>query len=251
MHSDLVRAFDTGLRTGILPLGVSAKVPDETARRFDVYRNTVAYTLSEALARRFPVIQRLVGPEFFAALAQAYLQDNRPRSPVLLEWGDSFAGYLSEFPPLANYPYMADVARIEFARGQAFHAADCPPANAADIASLDPDTMGLALHPALRVLHLDHPAVSIWAANQPGQATPQVSAQGPQIALIFRDRDFNVPVAAITRGDATMITALQAGAALTDSALAAQAIDPDHDPHALIRQLFLAGTICARKEMTP
>lgn len=218
-------AFRTALRDGTLPPGVTAANPTEAARRFAVYRNNVSVSLCQALGRRFPVIERLVGTEFFAALARAYVSADPPPSPVLLEWGAGFAGFLSGFPPLSGWPYLADVARIEYARGIAFHAADAAPVDPAMLAGANPETLRLTLHPSVVVLRLSHPAVAIWARNQP-DATPAPVPSGPQIALILRTPSYAVPVEAITPAEAALIEALQAGATLAQAA----ATDPDHDP---------------------
>ena len=154
-HRDFIAAFDASLKGATLPSGVTACAPDEAERRFAVYRNNVASSLTEALARRYPVIQRLVGAEFFAAMARVYAEVRRPRSPVLLEWGDSFPDFLAGFPPLEAYPYMADVAAVEFARGVAFHAADAPPAAPEVFSGADPSQLRLRLHPSVQVLRLN------------------------------------------------------------------------------------------------
>lgn len=87
---DVFTAFDAGLKGAALPPGVTSTAPDETMRRFAVYRNNVTVSLTEALAKRFPVILRLVGEAFFAAMARTYAESHRPASPVLLEWGKAF-----------------------------------------------------------------------------------------------------------------------------------------------------------------
>ena len=233
-------AFRAALGGAPLPPGLIADQPD-AARRLAVYRNNVAVSLAQALAARFPVIQRLVGPAFFAPLARAYLAQDPPRSPVLAEWGAGFAAFLAGFPPLAAWPYMADVARIEEARGRAFHAADAAPLapaalSPAALEGADPGRLRLALHPSVTLLRLDHPAVAIWAANQPG-ATPAPLPQGPQIALILRDPAFDVPVEAIEPADAALIEALQQGAPL------ARAVPPGHDPTPRLVALMRQGAI--------
>ncbi len=86
----LTGAFRAGLSSGGLPAGVTARRADETSRRFAVYRNNVVHSLTEALKRRFPVVERLVGPEFFRALAPLYLAADPPSSPVLIRWGAGF-----------------------------------------------------------------------------------------------------------------------------------------------------------------
>lgn len=144
-HRDLTAGFADGLSSGRLPPGLAGA---EAERRFAVYRNNVAVGLGQALGRRFPAIRRLVGEAYFQALTRAFAAAP-PSSPVLLAWGERFPAFLAGFPPLAGYPYLADVARIEWARGLAFHAADRVPLTAEALAALlaDPGTARLALHP--------------------------------------------------------------------------------------------------------
>ncbi len=249
-YPDLVSAFATGLVDGDLPPGLTARIPQEAARRFAVYRNNVAISLTDALAKRFPVIERLVGHEFFAAMGRVYLDANRPKSPVLLEWGDTFPEFLADFPPLADYPYMADVARVELARGHAFHAADASPI-APDIlmsAASDPENARLGLHPSVQILHLSYPAVSIWAANQTGANGKSATLTGPEIALILRDTGYQVPVVAIRAGDAALIDALQNGRTLLLAAELAAFAQAKHDPQPLLVRLMQAGAITLPKE---
>lgn len=243
-HPDLVRGFASGLASGTLPSGLTAQAPEETARRFAVYRNNVAVSLASALSARFPVIERLVGAAFFAGMGQIYLVQHRPKSPVLHEWGESFPRFLADFPPLAAYPYMADVARIELARGRAYHAADAAPIAAPDLiaAAADPGSARLGLHPSVQVLRLATSAVSIWAANQPG-AGVMTLPQGPEIALILRDPAFDVPVTLLAPGDAALITALQQGLTLLQAAQAAAEAQPQHDPQPILIRLMQAGAI--------
>ncbi len=249
-YPDLVSAFATGLIDGDLPSGLTARMPDEAARRFAVYRNNVATGLSDALAKRFPVIQRLVGDDFFRAMGRVYQDAHRPKSPVLLEWGDTFPSFLAEFPPLADYPYMADVARIEVARGRAYHAADANPI-ARDlliVGAADPENAQFGLHPSVQVLRLSHPAVSIWAANQPGANGQCPTLAGEEIALILRDTGYQVPVIAIGVGDATLINALQDGQTLLIAAKLAAFADAGHDPQPILVRLMQAGAITLPKE---
>lgn len=247
-HPEFTTAFDAGLKGAPLPPGAMAIAPKEVEQRFAVYRNNVAASLTQALAKRFPVIQRLVGESFFIAMARVYSEEHRPDSPVLLEWGGSFPAFLAGFPPLSDYPYMADVARIEIARGVAFHAADASSARADSLVGADPSQLKVQLHPSLQVLRLDHAAVSIWQRNQPGAKQEKLTWTGSEIALVLRDRDFDVPVHAITEGDAMMIDHIRRGASLTAAAELAQWAEPGHDPQPLILRLMNSGVILDPKE---
>lgn len=246
-HPDFIAGFDAALRGGAIPAGMVARDPAEVERRFAVYRNNVAVSLTEALATRFPVIRRLVGEAFFAAMARLYAEADRPRSPVLAEWGEGFAAFLEQFPPLAGYPYLGDVARIEHARGRAFHAADVEPVDAAMLATADPDKVRLRLHPSVALLPLAHPAVSIWARNQPG-GEGLTLPRGPETALILRDAGFQVPVRAIGPGDAVLLRSVLDGDRLAVAAAKARDVEAGHDPQSLLVSLMRAGAIVDARE---
>lgn len=216
-HPEFTAGFKAGILSGATPEGVTALIPEEAATRFSVYRNNVMHSLSAALARRFPVIQRLVGEEFFRAMALDFVQRHPPRNPVLIHWGDAFPGFLEAFPPVTHLPYLADVARLELARGRAYHAADATPLQPEAFAALAGGGGLLHLHPSVEVLRLSHPAATIWAANQPG-ADPHVRASGPEIALVWRRADFEVPVRHLGPPDADFIAGLRNGQSLAELA---------------------------------
>lgn len=238
-HAEFTARFAAALKGAPLPPGVTGP---EAETRFAVYRNNVAHSLAKALAARFPVVERLVGTAFFAAMAQVYLAAHRPESPVLYQWGQSFPDFLTGFAPLAAYGYISDVARLEQARGIAFHAADAAPVPPARLVGADPARLRLGLHPSVQVLRLAHPGVAIWAANQPGADAAPIPP-GPQIALILRRPDYSVPVTAISPGDAAMLEALTDGGSLLAAAEAAQWHEPGHDPNPLLLHLVQSGAL--------
>src|SRR5579864_7312457 len=72
--AEIQDAFATALldRTSPVPAFLAGAARHRPERRFAVYRNNVAAGLVEALATRFPVVKRLVGDEFFRAMAHLY-----------------------------------------------------------------------------------------------------------------------------------------------------------------------------------
>ena len=188
---ELQRDFRAALGTGAPPAGVTAVAPEETARRFAVYRNNVAVALIEALRRRFPVVERLVGTDFARAMFAAFAQAHPPRSPLMLAYGEELPDFIAAFPPAAGLPYLPDVARLELARGRAYHAADAEPLGAAELAAAaarDPAELRLRLHPSLEVITSRHPVHTIWAMNQPGATPGPIADWRAESVLVARPR---------------------------------------------------------------
>ncbi|MDZ4255109.1 MAG: DNA-binding domain-containing protein, partial [Sulfuritalea sp.] len=141
----------------VCPPGLTTWNGSAPEKRFAVYRNNVIVSLIDALADSFPVTQELVGEAFFRAMARQFVRENPPRSPVLALYGDGFAEFIAAFPAAAELAYLADVARLELLRVQAWHAADAEPLAAQHMGRLLGDAEALpqirfALHPSLRIL---------------------------------------------------------------------------------------------------
>ncbi|WP_334192570.1 DNA-binding domain-containing protein [Pararhodobacter sp.] len=185
-------------------------------RRFAIYRNNVQHGLSRALAARFPVIERLVGVAFFAAMARVFAASHPPRSPVLLDWGVSFAGFLATFPPARSLPYLPDVARLEWLRGLAYHAPDIAAADLAALGRTDPRRLRLRLAPSVQAFAAASPAVSLWRLNQPG-AAPEPLRAGPEQALIARNPGLAVLVEPLTAESHSLLCALLQGLPLAEA----------------------------------
>ena len=117
------------------PPGLTVWDRSDPTRRLAVYRNNVLGSLVDGLVSSFPVVQALVGEDFFRAMAAMFVRVAPPCSPVLAEYGGGFANFIASFAPAGGLPYLPDIARLEFARIQAFHAADAPVLSMADATS--------------------------------------------------------------------------------------------------------------------
>jgi hypothetical protein len=158
------------------PAGALGRRGAPDARRFAVYRNNIAVGLIGTLEARYPVARRMVGPEAFRAMARAFVAAHPPRSPVLIAYGEAFPDFIAAMGGEAGLGPVADVARLENAWVEAYHAEDAPAAAPAELAALEaqdlPDAR-ITLHPAARLLSLASPAASIWASRQNGAAPAQ------------------------------------------------------------------------------
>lgn len=215
------------------------------AERFAVHRNNVVAGLIEVLAAAYPAVRALVGEPFFRALAASHVRAAPPTSPVLIVYGAGFPAFVERFPPARRLPYLADVARLERAWREAYHAAEAAPLPLAALAALPPEDVasaGLTLHPSLRIVASAWPAHSLWAANIGRGEHDAVVLHRVETALVVRPMD-RVEVHPIDPGSAVLVRALAQRASLGAAAEAALAADPAFDLAAALGQLFAAGAV--------
>jgi hypothetical protein len=95
-------------------------------KRYDVYRNNVTVSLIDALAAIYPAVQRITGTDFFRAMARFHVRQTPPISPLLFDYGRDFPAFIAQYEHAQMMPWLADVARIERAWLDAYHAPPTP-----------------------------------------------------------------------------------------------------------------------------
>ena len=223
-------AFAAALVDPALPVppGIVSHRGDSDAKRFAVYRNNVHAGLVGVLAAKYPVCERLVGADFFTAMARLYVTDHKPRSPIMQHYGADFAAFIEGFDPARAVPYLADMARLEKAWSIAYNAADMVPMSIIALATIDQAAvpeLRLASHPAAGLIHSDFPVGSIWSAHQ---AEGVVVRPGAEAVLISRPA-MEVIVTVIPQADALFLHHLFEGAALGVAATAATGLSDAFD----------------------
>lgn len=215
------------------PAGLKTWNGSDPSVRYAVYRNNVASSLIDALADTFPVVEQLVGTDFFRAMAHCYVRESPPASRLLVRYGEYFPDFVENFPPVASLPYLADVARLEWMRVRAYHAADAIPLAHGEIAMMLADSqqlerMTLTLHPSLQLLSSRYAVQSLWAAHQGVLEIETVDPLIAEDALVWR-HGLDVEVAAIPAAGSGFVQGLLDGHCLHDAAAAALALDEQFD----------------------
>lgn len=247
-HAESEARFAAALADPALPLppGLTSARGEADRLRFAVYRNNVHVGLVEALVRAFPVVHRIVGAEFFRAMARAYVAEHKPDSAVLIRYGRSFADFVARFPPVERLAYLADVARLEYAWSEAYHAADADPIGLQELkgvaSALLPDTR-MGAHPATRLLSSDYAIGSIWSAHQHEQVAPVLTARAETV-LVTRPQA-EVTAVVLPEADAPFIAALLAGDTIAEAAVRVDEGGQDFDPGTALTGLISLGAISA------
>jgi hypothetical protein len=163
-------------------------------------------------------------------------------------YGGALAEFLDASREVADLPFLGDVARLEYAVRQAYHAADASPIDPQALLALPPERLvrtRIGLAPAVRVLRSAHPVHTIWAESGSGRA--RVGGEsGAQCVTVSRP-GFDPVADPVGPGAADFVDACLAGAALGDAAEAGAA-DPAFDLTAIIGLLLQREAITALSE---
>ncbi len=224
-----------------VPSGLIDPQGRPAGKRFDVYRNNVAGSLITALESGFPVLRQIVGPAFFTAMAGVFLRAHPPKSRLIMLYGTDMPAFLTHFAPVGHLPYLPDVARLELAMRQAYHAADAAPMNTQDLGQIGPQH-GLTLAPAMRVLTSDWAIFSIWDMNTTGPLRP-ILPRGEAV-LILRPA-FDPQAHAISAAASRFVMGLLQGETVL---MAAEAAGAELDLVATLHLLVSGGGIVGTRE---
>jgi hypothetical protein len=215
--------------------------------RLGVHRNNLFASLSEVLRDTFPAVCRLVDERFFAYAAHEFIRGHPPTRAVLAEYGEGFAEFLVEFPPLRDFPYLADVARLEWLMARAAIAADAAPIAVAALADIAPDAtprLLLRLQPSFGFLASPWPVDAIWRANRrDAPDTSAVDLGTGSVRLEVSRSDADVVMRAHGAASFAFRCALANGGTLEAAAAAALAADPQFDLGGALGGLFHRGAV--------
>ena len=236
-----ISAFAAALANPAAPPPSGLDRPD--ARRFAVYRNNVAVGLIGALEARFPVTRRLVGDAFFRGLAAAFVAAHKPASAVMIAYGADFPAFVRASPPAQEWPYLPDVAALESAWVEAYHAAEAEPLALAALAQNPPElweSLRFQAHPAARLLRLASPAASLWAAHQ-GEGEPKPPEVWAAEDVLITRPGADVFVRVLPPGGHDLFAALRGGVTLGEAA--APMLARGEDPGAHLVGFVTAGAL--------
>lgn len=229
------------------PAAVQRQVKLPQSRRFDVYRNNMVVSLIEALEATYPVVQRLVGRDFFRAAAKTYIRRAPPRSPVLLLYGEGFGDFLDGFEPAAGVPYLGDTARLEWARIYAYHAADAAALGVGSLAEIPEAALAatrFTLHPSLRLLRSRFPVASLWAVSSGADPAAEVDMARGEAVAVLRPA-LTVETRVLPAGGYTFMSSLAGGRCLGEAAEAAATAVDGFDLACHLQGLFQLGAVIA------
>ena len=205
------------------------------ARGLNAYQANGHDSAERGLRAAYPVVAALIGDDSFALMAREFWHLDPPVRGDLACWGDALPGFVAANPQLADVPYLADVARVEWALHRAAGAPDAAadPASFALLSSGDPDTVTLTLSPGTVVTISDWPVASLVNAHLRGEPSmdavaARVRMHEGECALVWR-KGLRPRIAGCTPAEAALVQVLVQGHSLLASLNQALASDARFD----------------------
>ena len=178
---------------------VHADAAFNAEQRLQIYHRNWAMSLRQALAGVYPVIKQLVGDEFFAYAAGAYIEAYPSRCGNIHVFGHAFPSFLQQLAGAESLVYLPDVASLEWAYHAAFHAPEggvldieqlarlLTDQSVGDLAEGGSGSLYLQLSPSCHCVQSEFPVLSIWQQNQDESGDEKIvdiAAGGIQLALV-------------------------------------------------------------------
>jgi hypothetical protein len=169
------------LLSGVVPGGTL-----DVAGALAVYRSGYLARLTEQLGETYQAVWRVVGDESFLALAEAYIAGHASTSYNLSDYGRSFAEFLEGRGETMDPPFLPELARLELAFHDLFHAEAHEAVDAAALASIG-DLSGVRLRfgRAVRLLDCRRAVYDLFRHRHDDEA-PDLETERPQRVLMYR-----------------------------------------------------------------
>lgn len=137
-------------------------------RGLAAYQANLGAAAERALAGSFPTVQQLLGEESFATMARDFVRRRRPARGDLAWLGESLPAFIADTEGLRSEPYLADVARLEWAVQRAEAAADDdgPLCGLEQLAAHEPSRLALRFRAGTGMVASPWPVAGIWLAHR-------------------------------------------------------------------------------------
>lgn len=183
--------------SGVLPEGFvdAVFVGDERRSaidRVDVYANMYFFRLRDAIREDFPKVALLAGEDAWHDLLTDYVLAHPPVSWSMRYAGQHLPAFLAKHPLAEERPWLADLARLEWARADAFQQRDEPMLPLEALSAIDPEAWGeLAFRTAacVTLLEADLRVGELWVAlEEAAEPSPGSEPEpGREALLVFRE----------------------------------------------------------------
>jgi hypothetical protein len=223
----------------------AVRCPADPAERLDIYRRHHRESFRRHLRGRYPTVEWLIGTDSMVAIADATLRAAPPRAPSMAEYGQELVETLlregDDLPP-----YIADVARLDWALGCLSVAIDHDAIGIDALAAVQADELEqatLTLQPGLAHVTLAWPADELVQLRLAASAPERLAFLPQETRLELRGSRGRFTMRRLEPGTITFCARLGAGDSLGSAAEAALGAEPSFDVATALASLFAEGLV--------
>jgi hypothetical protein len=209
-NSFLSAVFDSNVSEHLDFIQPIAKV--DAAAQFKIYKNNVFSQLTKTLKNIYPACYQLVGIDFFNAMAVYYIRENPSVFVDLNEYGETFAEFISAFEAAKPLPYLADVAKLEWAWHLIYSAANSPVflfEKFVERLQQAPEDIIFLLPPSSTLLLSTFPVFDIWETNRKNSNKEIVLHPNHVYYYFVWRKDFEPRIDCLTRVEFELLHCIQ------------------------------------------
>jgi hypothetical protein len=203
--------------------------------RMRIYRNSTIGILSQTLKDSYPVLLQLVGDDFFEAMANHFIKQNKPSTGDITEYGWELPIFLQTFKPVQDYPYCIETAELELQRQKSYYAGQLPDIESNILKNMSEKEIAelkITLQPHVFLGSFKHTIFNIWLAHQQ-ENIADIDISKPECTLTYR-YNMDIFTKKISQEEFILLNTLQKSSSLQE----AIDIKPDFNPQKIIQFLL-------------
>ncbi len=162
----------------------------ELIARLSIYRNNTYLSLIEVLSDTFYNVVKTVGSDFFTLLAKDFIQASPPASGNLIYYGETFSHFIASHSKTKTLPYLSDLARLDFARHNAYYTSDEKNLTPHEFSTITPGNLANSIiipHPSVTLIHSKYAIYSIHEFNEDlKQSNSEIHYHNPEYGLTLK-----------------------------------------------------------------
>lgn len=218
-----------------------------------IYQHSAIDNITSALSLIYPVVEKLVGEDFFKQVSRQYIYLHWPVSPNMDDYGESFPQYLADLEQVKQLSYLTAVAELEWLFHQSCLAKDSKHFDWARLARVAPaDVLALKflLAPSVALIKSTQPIDKIWQMNQDSSAQNiELSlGGGSDIYIVLFRRGLKTEIMAITASEFALLESFSSvngsGQVFEKAIESAIAIDSQVSIDNALKKYIELGVIC-------
>lgn len=181
-----------------------------------VYAEDYRVRLTQVLSDHFPAIHFLLGDAEFLALSLDFLTAQPSRHFDLGQFGALLSDFLERHTSRVAFPFLAQLAALEWELNQIFHQAFWPGSDLSPMQSTaDPGSLCFRFIPSLRLWHSPYTLFEIWNACKSADKdfNKELKCKQPQSLISYKNQR-GVRVSRLTGLQTPLLEKLLAGHSL-------------------------------------